>query len=92
MASKLDSGEASARGLIRDSEGQWVVRFTLNLGHCNNMVVELDAIRFGLSLASDWLEKGALFDDCHWLMARKWCCKLLYIFTEGNACADALAY
>ncbi|ONK56452.1 uncharacterized protein A4U43_C10F8860 [Asparagus officinalis] len=48
---KAGNGLASARGLIRDSNGCWVKGFTLNIGHTDSLSAELSGVRAGLMLA-----------------------------------------
>ncbi|GLT45320.1 hypothetical protein SLA2020_191580 [Shorea laevis] len=45
-------GYAGCGGLIRDSQGQWVVGFMRNIGHTTSLAAELWAIRDGLSMAN----------------------------------------
>lgn len=52
-ASLGNPGVAGAGGVIRDASGDWLVGFMLHLGVCSNMVAEMEAARFGLSLAWD---------------------------------------
>lgn len=32
---------AGGEGVIRDSTGSWITRFTVNLGYCSSILVEL---------------------------------------------------
>ena len=52
-ASSNGLGQAGAGGLIRDEGGYWMNGFGVSLGTTNNMVVELWAIIYGLSMARD---------------------------------------
>lgn len=42
-----DEGYEGAGGLIRDSNGKWLVGFAAHLGICTNMAAELHALRLG---------------------------------------------
>ncbi|OMO90964.1 reverse transcriptase [Corchorus capsularis] len=53
-AAKGNPGAAGAGGVIRNTEGGWVVGFAAHLGTCSNVAAELHALRLGLTLA--WRE------------------------------------
>lgn len=44
-------GPAGCGGLLRDSQGQWIIGFIRNIGDTTALAVELWAIRHGLSIA-----------------------------------------
>ena len=46
-------GLASVAGILRDSSGWWLLRFSLNLGIVTNNMAELAAVRHGLLLEWD---------------------------------------
>ena len=48
------SGYAGAGGLIRDSNGNWLMGFTVNLGMCSVLSVELWGLLHGLRVAWDY--------------------------------------
>ena len=52
-ASSNSLGQAGARGLNRDEGAYWMNGFGVSLGTTKNMVVELWAIIYGLSMARD---------------------------------------
>lgn len=53
-AARGNPGIAGEGGVIRNSEGDWLVGFIAHLGVCSNMEDELHALRLALSLA--WQE------------------------------------
>jgi len=46
-------GRASARGVIRGEEGEWVIGFSENLGQCSVVKAELHGLLRGLKIAKD---------------------------------------
>ncbi|CAH9100084.1 unnamed protein product [Cuscuta epithymum] len=45
--------EAGAGGVIRNHKGEWILRFTINIGKADNFNVELRGLRQGLLLARE---------------------------------------
>ena len=45
------SGACGCGGVIRDDQGNWVLGFTLRCSHTDILLVQLEAINAGLSLA-----------------------------------------
>lgn len=50
-ASKGNPGLSGAGGLIRSSDGKWLIGFQASLGCCSKTVAEIQALRLGLLLA-----------------------------------------
>ena len=50
-AAKANPGRAGGGGVIRDSNGNWLVGYAANLGICTSMVAEICALRTGLEIA-----------------------------------------
>ncbi|GLT72258.1 hypothetical protein SLA2020_442090 [Shorea laevis] len=61
----LNPGNASCGGILRDSQGRWVVGFLRNIGYTTALAAELWAIKDGLSIAKSLqLENVILETDC----------------------------
>ncbi|KAK6943139.1 Ribonuclease H domain [Dillenia turbinata] len=87
-AVSLPLGHATARGLIRNSNGDWILGFSVNIGKASVFAAELSGLREGLFFAK---RNGLDQLECKDLLEALSVGGIGHIFEEVNFCADRAA-
>ncbi|KAH9723967.1 putative ribonuclease H protein [Citrus sinensis] len=78
-----------------DSNGNWLMGFTVNLGICSVLSVELWGLLHGLRVAWEYgfrpNEDAILVKAIRELLARDWIIHMEHVYKEANSVADFLA-
>ncbi|PNY17996.1 ribonuclease H [Trifolium pratense] len=84
-AAKKETGMTGCGGLLRDSNGRWVVRFAKNLGNTNAYMADLWGLYEGSAKAWSIIRRIKQLLDLNWNVRISHTCR------EANRCADVLA-